>query len=102
MLTTPTAWSELIDLAILADKYCCVTSVSFYLRTWMQTMPGPSLKEQLTLDVAPPEWFQAVVSYIIRDDLEFGEATWKLVINHQGSFLCLTKRPGFNFCVCSA
>lgn len=71
--------SDVLAVAIAADKYDCMNALQFASRVWIREQKGKS--EDLMLLTA--------AAYLFGDARAFKEATAALVLNHHGSYLTL-------------
>ncbi|KAF5697377.1 hypothetical protein FGLOB1_12804 [Fusarium globosum] len=72
--------SDVLAIAIAADKYDCMNALQFTSKAWLQELKAKP--EDLML--------LAAAAYLFRDAKAFREITAALVLNHQGSYLALS------------
>ncbi|KAI9150295.1 hypothetical protein HJFPF1_10054 [Paramyrothecium foliicola] len=86
-MSTPTP-EELLQVAIICDKYDCLSSISFAMHTWFTQLwmfrtKMPNMEEM---------WAWTMAACLCRDRVAFNDATSTILLNGQGSYIDLTRK----------
>lgn len=79
MVPRKLAPAAILGVAIVADKYDCISALAYASRTWLQ----------LCDTGAQDRMFLASAAYLLRDAASFREITRSLVLDYDGSYLVL-------------
>ncbi|KAK3293822.1 uncharacterized protein B0H64DRAFT_173440 [Chaetomium fimeti] len=74
---------ELLQVAIVSDKYDCSVSLAFAIRVWLSPRGGSDPEEL---------WALAMAAYLFREREAFEKATSALVFNHGESYINLSRK----------